>query len=127
MPSFRTQKVADVLRREISDILRKEIKDPRIGFVTVTDVEVSKDIRNAKVFVSVMGDAGAKQESLKGLNHARTTVQCMLGERVRLRFLPILHFCLDESIEYGFRIDTLLAKLDAERSAHESQSEKETE
>jgi ribosome-binding factor A len=109
MPSFRTQKVADVLRREISDILRKEIKDPRIGFV------------------SVMGDAGAKQESLKGLNHARTTVQCMLGERVRLRFLPILHFCLDESIEYGFRIDTLLAKLDAERSAHESQSEKETE
>jgi len=124
MTSFRTQKVADVLRREISDILRKEIKDPRIGFVTVTDVEVSKDIRNAKVFVSVMGDAEAKQESLRGLNRARTTVQCMLGERIRLRFMPILQFRLDESIEYGSRIDMLLARLDAERAAQESQSEK---
>ncbi len=127
MTSFRSQKVADVLRREISDILRKEIKDPRIGFVTVTGVEVSKDIRNAKVFVSVMGDAAAKQESLKGLNHARTTVQGMLGGRVRLRFMPILHFVLDESIEYGSRIDAILTKLEAERSAHESQSEKEAE
>jgi ribosome-binding factor A len=127
MASFRIQKVADVLRREISDILRTEIKDPGIGFVTVTDVEVAKDIRNAKVFVSVLGDAAAKQETMKALDRARTTVQCMLGERVRLRFLPILHFHLDESIEYGSRIDTILARIDAERSAHESQSEKETE
>jgi ribosome-binding factor A len=127
MASFRIQKVADVLRREISDILRTEIKDPGVGFVTVTDVEVAKDIRNAKVFVSVLGDAAAKQETMKALDRARTTVQCMLGERVRLRFLPILHFHLDESIEYGSRIDTILARIDAERSAHESQSEKETE
>jgi ribosome-binding factor A len=127
MASFRIQKVADVLRREISDILRTEIRDPGIGFVTVTDVEVAKDIRNAKVFVSVMGDAAAKQESMKALLRARTTVQCMLGERVRLRFLPILHFHLDESIEYGTRIDSILARIDAERSANESQSEKETE
>jgi ribosome-binding factor A len=127
MASFRNQKVADVLRREISDILRTEIRDPGIGFVTVTDVEVAKDIRNAKVFVSVLGDAAAKRETMKALDRARTTVQCMLGERVRLRFLPILHFHLDESIEYGTRIDSILARIDAERSSHESQSEKETE
>jgi ribosome-binding factor A len=127
MASFRTQKVADVLRREISDILRTEIKDPGIGFVTVTDVEVAKDLRNAKVFVSIMGDGAAKGETMKALERARTTVQCMLGERIRLRFLPILHFYLDESIEYGSHIDSILAKIDAERSAHESQSEKETE
>lgn len=127
MGSFRIQKVADVLRREISDILRTEIADPGIGFVTVTDVEVAKDIRNAKVFVSIMGDASAKRKTMEALGRARTTVQCMLGERVRLRFLPVLHFYLDESIEYGSHIDSILARIDAERSAHETQSKKETE
>jgi len=127
MPSFRTQKVADVLRKEISELLHTEIADPGVGFVTVTGVEVTKDIRNAKVFVSVMGDAARKQESVKALNRAKTFIQKLLRERVRLRFVPILHFILDESIDYGSRIDTILEKLNAERSAYDTQTHSESE
>jgi ribosome-binding factor A len=127
MPSFRIPKVADVLHKEISEILRTEISDPGVGFVTVTGLEVSRDIRHAKVFVSVMGDSARKQESMKALNRARTFIQNLVGERVRLRFVPILHFYLDESIEYGSRIDTILNRLNAERSAHDSQNQSEPE
>jgi ribosome-binding factor A len=127
MPSFRIQKVADVLHKEISALLRTEISDPGVGFVTITGVEVSKDIRNAKVFVSVMGDAAQKQASMKALERARTFIQNLLGERVRLRFVPILRFHLDESIEYGSRIDAILNRLSAERSANDVQTQSETE
>jgi ribosome-binding factor A len=126
MQSFRSQKVADVLHKEISDILQMEIKDPGIGFVTVTGVEVSKDIRNAKVYISVLGEKKQKQESLKALERARTYIQNLLGERVRLRFLPILRFYLDESYEYGSRIDALLDKLHSERLAGENQETNES-
>jgi ribosome-binding factor A len=114
MRSFRSQKVSDLLIREVSKILQEEISDPRIGFVTVTGVEVTKDIRYAKVYVSVMGDESKKEESLKVLESARTYIQNRLGERVRLRFLPILKFFLDESLEYGSRIDALLDQINSE-------------
>jgi ribosome-binding factor A len=127
MPSFRTQKVADVLHREISELIRTEISDPGVGFVTVTGVEISKDLRNARVFVSVMGDAARKRESMKALDRARKFIQTGVGERVRLRFVPILHFILDESIEYGIRIDSILDKLNAGRPAPGEPTQSESE
>ena len=111
MPSIRCQKVADLLKKEIGVMLQREIKDPLIGFVTVTDVEVSGDLRSAKVYVSIMGDSPQKQASLRGLERARPFIQNRLGEKVRLRFMPILRFILDESLEYGSRIDALIAQL----------------
>jgi ribosome-binding factor A len=113
--SVRCHKVADLLKREIGVLLQTEVKDPAIGFVTVTDVEVSADLRNARVYVSVLGDGDRKHESLKGLERARPYLQNLLGSRVRLRYLPVLRFLLDESIEYGNRIDALIDRIQAER------------
>jgi ribosome-binding factor A len=126
MQFFRSQKVAGTLHKEISCILLTEIKDPGIGFATVTGVEMSKDIRYAKVFVSVLGDKDRKQESLKALERARTYIQNMLGERLKLRFVPILHFYLDESIEYGSRIDFLLQKIHSDLPVDPNQDKNET-
>jgi ribosome-binding factor A len=126
MRFFRSQKVAGALHKEISGILQTEIKDPGIGFATVTGVEMSKDIRYAKVFVSILGDKVRKQESLKALERARTYIQNMLGERLQLRFVPILHFYLDESYEYGSRIDSLLQKLHSGPPVGPNQDKNET-
>jgi ribosome-binding factor A len=110
-PSIRCQKIADVLIREISGILQTELRDPGIGFVTVTGAEVTRDLRSAKVFVSVMGDGPRKQEALRALDRARPAVQNLLGGRIRLRYMPTLRFVLDESNEYGARIDALLERI----------------
>jgi ribosome-binding factor A len=115
-PSIRCQKIADLLIREISGILQTELRDPGIGFVTVTGAEVSRDIRFARVFVSVMGDAARKREALQALDRARPAVQNLLGGRIRLRTTPALRFVLDESNEYGARIDALLDRIKKEET-----------
>jgi ribosome-binding factor A len=115
-PSIRCQKIAELLVREISGILQTELRDPGIGFVTVTGAEVSRDLRFARVFVSVMGDAARKQEALQALDRARPAVQNLLGGRIRLRYMPALRFVLDESNEYGARIDALLERIKKEET-----------
>jgi ribosome-binding factor A len=109
--SIRSQKVADVLVREISGILQTELRDPGIGFVTLTGADVTRDLRFAKVFVSVLGDNARKREALEALERARPAVQNLLGGRIRLRYMPTLRFVLDASNEYGARIDALLDKI----------------
>jgi len=88
----------------------RKIKDPRIGFVTVTDVELADDLRNAKVFVSVIGDDRAA--TLKGLESASAFIRTELGHRLRLRFIPELLFRYDDSAERGAHIMELLNKVD---------------
>jgi len=123
MASIRARKVADLLKREIGGILQKGVKDPSIGFVTVTDVEVSPDLRHARVYVSVLGDSARKQEALAALDRARPFIQNEAGERVQLRYVPTLRFCLDESGEYRAKIDSLIERLKAERKAAGLQDE----
>ncbi|OLD61313.1 MAG: ribosome-binding factor A [Armatimonadetes bacterium 13_1_40CM_3_65_7] len=84
------------------------MKDPRIGFVSVTDVELSADLRHAKVFVSILGDAEAKAETMATLGNAQGFVRRELARRIRLRYIPAVHFRLDESIERGVRVQHLL-------------------
>ena len=89
-------------------MLSRGLKDPRIGFVTVTGVDMSPDLRYAKVYVSTMGDEKARRESLQALNHAAGWIRRELGQRIRMKFLPEIVFRTDTSLDYGERIDRLL-------------------
>ena len=109
--SHRAQRVADVIRRELSGLLEREAKDPRIGFVTVTHVEVTPDLRSARVAVSVLGDEPQKKESLTGLAAARGFLRHELAQRLGLRRTPELEFYLDQSLESEQRIEELLRQI----------------
>ncbi len=115
-PAFkRSDRVSDQMKQEIADILLRRIKDPRIGFVTVTDVEVSHDLRNAKVFVSIYGDEKNKQDSLKGLESAVPFIRSELAGRMRLRLVPELLFRFDPTLERGAHIMELLHSIEEEK------------
>ncbi|MDA8101078.1 MAG: 30S ribosome-binding factor RbfA [Nitrospiraceae bacterium] len=110
-PTFkRSARVADQIKEEIADILMRKIKDPRIGFVTVTDVEVADDLRNATVYVSVYGKD--RKGTLKGLESASAFIRAELGHRMRMKFIPELLFRYDETPERGAHIMELLHEID---------------
>jgi len=111
MSELRNERVARALRREISAILRDEIKDPRVGFVSITDVEVTSDLRQAKVFFSVMGAADDKRRAAEGLASATGFIRAEVSQRVRLHHAPEISFVLDESIERGVHVIDLMNKL----------------
>jgi ribosome-binding factor A len=110
MDEARLGRVSVAIKEEVSAILR-EFKDPRLGFVSVTDVEVAKDARVAKVFVSVLGTEEEKVSSLAALKSGTGFVRSALGQRLTLRYTPEIIFRLDDSIERGVRIQSLLGKL----------------
>jgi ribosome-binding factor A len=105
----RAERVSDQMKQEIADILMRKIKDPRIGFVTVTEVDVADDLRNAKVFVSVYGTE--KAATLKGLESASPYIRSELGRRMRMKFIPELLFRYDDSVERGAHINELLHEI----------------
>jgi ribosome-binding factor A len=114
MEGKRSEKVADLIQQEISEMLIKTVKDPRIGFVTITRVEVSEDYRLAKVYFSVAGTQEERERSMKGLNSARGYVRKELGRRIRLRNTPEIVFKFDPSIEYAIHIGEVLRHLNEE-------------
>lgn len=109
--THRPEKVEHVIKDELSQILQRELRDPRIGFVSVTDVEVSVDLRHARIFVSVLGDEAAKAASMAGLQSASGYIRRALGARLQLRHTPEITFKLDESIERGSRVMRLLGEV----------------
>lgn len=109
--SQRAQRVAEVIKQEISQLLLRGIKDPRIGFVTVTDVEVTGDLRSAKVFVSVFGSEQQKHDSMEGLQAATGFIRREVGKYLKLRHTPELAFKFDESVTYGAHINKVLHEL----------------
>ncbi len=111
MPSWRPERVGQLIREELSEIFRKELKDPRLGFVTLTGVKMTKDLRTAKVFISVMGGGNAHEGTLEALSRATPFLRRALGQRLRLRHTPELLFAYDNSMEQGSRIDALLDSL----------------
>lgn len=118
MPVKRSLKVAGLLKAEISDIIQTRIKDPLVGFVTVTDVVLSDDLKNAKVYFSILGDDKKKERSQKGLNRARKYIQSELASRVRLRYIPSITFYIDETWEYATNIERLLHELHGKASSN---------
>jgi len=109
--SLRREKLQELFKAETSAILQRQLRDPRIGFVSVTDVELSGDLRHAKIFVSVLGDEEAKRRTMEALEHATGFVRGELGRRVQLRYTPEVLFRLDESIERGTRVVALLREV----------------
>jgi ribosome-binding factor A len=121
--SHRPNRVGEQMKKELSDIIGRKIKDPRIGFVTVTDVQVTGDLQQAKVFISVLGDDEQKENTLKGLAKAKGFIRSEIGHRIRLRKTPEIIFEIDESINYGNRIETLLHQLRSEEKPMEKNEE----
>jgi ribosome-binding factor A len=111
MESRRPGKVGGAIREEISRMLLRDIKDPRIGFVTITRVTVSKDLRFVKVYFSVLGDQSAREESLKGLNSAKGFIRMELGKRLRLRYTPEIVFSFDPSLDNMNRLSELIRQI----------------
>jgi ribosome-binding factor A len=112
--STRTDRMADLIRDEISRLLLRDIHDPRIGFVTLTGVSVSPDLRAVNVFVSVLGDEAARDASLKALTGAAGYVQKALFRNLRLRYSPVVTFRIDDSLERGERIERALRQIHGE-------------
>ncbi|HET6947360.1 MAG TPA: 30S ribosome-binding factor RbfA [bacterium] len=109
--THRPEKVEQFIMEELSQILQREVRDPRIGFVSVTDVEVSVDLRHARVFVSVLGTPEEKAATMEGLASASRYIRRELGQRLQMRFTPDISFRLDESIERGSRVMKLLGEV----------------
>ena len=99
------------LQREISFIINSKLKDPRIGFVTVTDVKLSHDYHYLDIFVSIMGEERVQNDSMKGLNQCEGFIKKNLKERFRLRTIPDIKFIQDKSIEHGLKITSIIENL----------------
>ncbi len=115
MEGKRSEKVADLIQKEISQMLVKSIKDPRIGFVTITKVSVSEDCRFAKVYFSVAGTLAERERSMEGLDSAKGFVRKELGRRIRLRYTPEILFQFDPSIEYAIHMGKLIQAIQQEK------------
>ena len=112
-PSPRMRKVNELLREVIAEEAT-ELKDPRIGFLTITGVDTAPNLRNARVYYSVMGDEKQKEETAAALSSAAKRLQAVIGKQTRLKYTPILKFLVDPAIEEGIRVDALIKNLKAE-------------
>jgi len=104
----RRARLADQIQRELAELIRLELRDPRVGMITLTGVEVSRDQSHAKVFFTVLGPESAAQDAQKGLAHAAGFLRSGLAHRLSTRSVPELHFQHDESVERGMRLSRLI-------------------
>ena len=109
--SHRTERVADLIRQELGQLLERQVKDPRIGFVTVTRVEVTRDLRSARVAVTILGNEQQKKNTLLGLAAAQGFLRHELAQRLKLRHTPQLEFQIDQSLQAESRVEELLRQL----------------
>lgn len=123
MGTQRMQRVSDLLRQEISEIMRRRMKDPRLGFLTVTSVEVSPDLRYAKVYVSSPGTESELTDRVKILSGAAGFIRGELFKRITLKFIPELSFRADRSIEHAIRISKVLKELQEKERGGDLESE----
>ena len=114
MNKTRTNRIGEEIKKELSILLQRGLKDPRIGFVTVTGVEVTTDLQLAKVYISVLGSPEQREASLQGLQKAKGFLRTEIGKRIKLRHVPDLQFKIDASIDYGNKIDTLLREISSQ-------------
>lgn len=130
MSSRRIAKVAEALREQVSTSILFELKDPRVKYVTVTGVEVSPDLRSAKVRVSVMGDEKTQRLTLRGLQSARGFLQAKIAEHLQLRWTPILQFHLDQGVKRSIETSRILREVlphSTEESALVNDADAETD
>ena len=104
----RSRRIAEQIQRELSDIIRVGLKDPRVGMITITDVEMTPDNAHAKVFFTVLGQQPRIDEAVSGLQHAAGYLRSQLAQRIKIRVMPQLHFEYDASVERGIRLSQLI-------------------
>lgn len=124
----RTQRIGDQIQRELALLIQREIKDPRLGMVTITGVDVARDLAHAKVYITVMGrtmeDANQHQQSLDILQEAAGFLRMLLGKSLKVRTVPQLHFYYDASVRRGAELSALIERAVIEdRKHHESPEE----
>ncbi len=118
--SIRTEQVKSLLKTEISDIIRRQINDPRIGFITITDAEVTADLHYAKVYVSVFGSEEEKKKTFDALHSASGFIRNEFGSRVKMKVIPEITFVPDLAIEHGARMFELFELIKKEQDGSES-------
>jgi ribosome-binding factor A len=127
MSENRVRRVAEQIKKDISIIISSEIKDPRVVSLTsVTDVELSRDLRYASVYVSIYGSDFDKNETLQTLIRASGFIRSEIGKRIKLRYTPEINFFLDNSMEYGAHIDKVLKLLSKEERAENERTGKDS-
>ena len=104
----RSRRIAEQVQRELSDIIRLELKDPRVGMITLTDVEVTRDNAHARVYFTLLGGESRVEEARTGLQHAAGYLRSQLARRLNIRVVPQLHFEYDASVERGARLSQLI-------------------
>lgn len=114
MSGHRTERLGDEIREEVARILAAGLKDPRIGFVTITRVDLTGDLRNARVYVGVLGDQGQREKTLAGLRQAAGFIRRELGRRVHVRHIPELDFRYDSGLDATDRVAQLLEETKAQ-------------
>ena len=122
MGQLRVEKVQELMKQEVSQIILRELKDPRIGFVTVTSVECTGDLREAKIYVSLMGNEQHVKDCWAGLTSSLGYIRREIGKRIRLRFTPEISLAIDKSLDYSAHIQELLLKIKAEEAAKDTQA-----
>ena len=120
MGQVRIEKLQELIGQEFSKLLMNGVKDPRIGFVTVTGVKMTGDLREAKIFVSIMGDKESIKNSLNGLRHSLGFIRREIGQRIRLKYTPELSVELDTQIEKNKHIDELFYQIEKEAKSNET-------
>jgi ribosome-binding factor A len=126
MSRQRPERVQEALRQEISRIVQTEVKDPRMGFITITKVDLTKDLRYARVFFSVLGKDSDKFLTLRALNSAKGYIKGLISDRIKLRYMPEISFKIDDSSEYSIQIMSLLNNIERNRiDGKDTKSDKE--
>ena len=125
MASRRIARLNEQLRREIAELLRREVRDPRIGLVSLTEVEVASDLGSAKVFVRISGDERERAETLAGLGAAAPFLRRTLGRTLHIRRVPELRFLEDHSLERAQRIERILSEVRPAETAGEGEGARE--
>ncbi|MCK9431742.1 MAG: 30S ribosome-binding factor RbfA [Candidatus Omnitrophica bacterium] len=110
----RHERVEAAIKKEVSLIIHDQIKDPRVGFVTITKVDLSKDLRNAKIFYSVLGPEDARKKTKEALDSALGYIRTLIAERINLRFATEIAFYEDHSVEYSVKIEEILNRIKEE-------------
>jgi len=122
MISKRPQRVGDLIREVICEMLLRDLNDPRLESVTITEVEVTADLKLATVFFSARGNRSREEASLHGLQSATGYIRKKLGKELRLRYIPDLIFKVDQSFEYGSKIDRLIRTLQEEKNGNSEEN-----
>ncbi|MGB2679885.1 MAG: 30S ribosome-binding factor RbfA [Candidatus Competibacter sp.] len=104
----RTRRIGEQIRRELADLIRAELRDPRLALISMTSVEVSRDLAHARIYVTLMGDPAERAERVADLNQAAPLLRRELGRRMRIRTVPKLEFRYDEVVEHGARLSALI-------------------